>query len=104
MEHVENITDVTQLINAAIEMQSRGMYLKARGLFAKAVAIDPTHPDVMLFFRMRTKRTDEHGEYYEEPEVSCCCCPCGSMNICDCLCHAAICDACCIPGGCCAFG
>ena len=101
MELIENTTDITQLINTAIEMQSRGMHLKARELFAKAVTIDPTHPDVLKFFRYRTKRTDEHGEYYEEPEVSCACCPCCAANLCDCLCHAAICDMCCIPGGCC---
>ncbi|MCD6218422.1 hypothetical protein J7L05_11290 [bacterium] len=101
MATYENTNDISQLIDSAITLQNRGLHLQSRHAFEKALSIDPSHPAVLKFFRIRTKRTDEHGDYYEEPEISCCCCPCCSGNLGECLCNLAICDFCCIPGGCC---
>jgi hypothetical protein len=92
------------LINRALMLQAEGLHLQARCLFERAKSIDPNHPSIMNFIRVRTKRVDRHGEYYEEPEVSCCCCPMCSDNLASCLCNLAICDFCCIPGGCCVLG
>jgi tetratricopeptide (TPR) repeat protein len=83
------------LIGLALAYHAMGKHLKAKEYAQKARFADPFHPAVQKYDAQRRQREMFRRQYYILPGCSS---SCG-----ECLCLGMLCDACCVPGGCCVF-
>jgi len=81
------------MVGLAFSYQIAGQHLKAREYIKRARLIDPNHPAVLKYEAHKRQRDLFRYQYYLVPGCG------GSCT--NCICTAALCDACCIPGGCC---